>query len=364
MLAVSFPDKLYLFVIRHSGVIILSLPHKRLRYAGADDYRRRFEFFRWLDIAGVAQIPVVLHRRPLPQAFFPELRIHFQIGVAYVPETGCQQFVQPADLFDYGAADLSALFRGHPEHIVRIHPALDHGLMEQAGRRRDLHERGALHAAAGVAEDRYVVRIPAEAGYVLLHPAQRGHYVFHAKVSRVVILLAIVRQVEESEDIQPVVERYDHDAAVFTKVFRFIGIEFYGRATEEAASVQPDHNGLFLASINALGPNIDILAVLILRHPSVLDQYSHRLIGGAPALDRGRHLAIGQAVFYAVPWLHLLRRAVPFGVGILYSPELIYAFFKIPPHLALVCFNDRAMKITIEVGRHHITPFLYDLAGT
>src|SRR5699024_6809437 len=44
-------------------------------------------------------------------------------------------------------------------------------------------------------------------------------------------------------------------------------------------------------------------------------------------------------------------------------PELIYAFFKIPPHLALVCFNDRAMKITIEVGRHHITPFLYDLAA-
>ena len=71
----------------------------------------------------------------------------------------------------------------HAGGRARVHDAaLDDGAVVQTIRRGHLQERGDLAAAPGLAEDRHIVRIPAESGNILFHPFQCFDDIRHADV--------------------------------------------------------------------------------------------------------------------------------------------------------------------------------------
>ena len=77
--------------------------------------------------------------------------------------------------------------------------------MEQALRRRHAEQRAHLSGAAGLAEDRDVLRIAAEALDVVAHPLEAGDDVLLSRVARVgESFAAELREVDESEHVQPV----------------------------------------------------------------------------------------------------------------------------------------------------------------
>ena len=115
--------------------------------------------------------------------------------------------------------------------------------MEESLRRRHRHRRRHLAAAPGLAEDRDVSRIAAERRDVLLDPAERGDDVEHADVAGVGPLLAAaeIRQVEEPEQVQPVVDRHDDDVFLAREIGAVVEQPVAGAAAEPAA-VEPHHH--------------------------------------------------------------------------------------------------------------------------
>lgn len=86
------------------------------------------------------------------------------------------------------------------------------------------------------AEDGDVARVRAEARRVRPHPAQRRPLVREGETGRP----AELRMAEQAEDAQPVVHGHDHDAALRGQP---VGPVRVARAAEEAAAVEPDHDG-------------------------------------------------------------------------------------------------------------------------
>ena len=84
--------------------------------------------------------------------------------------------------------------------------ALHDALMEQAVRRRGLHQRPDLHTAAGLAEQRDVFRVTAEVCDIFVNPLQSCDHIGVAGVAGILIFLAERGKVEIAEDIEAVVE--------------------------------------------------------------------------------------------------------------------------------------------------------------
>ncbi len=88
--------------------------------------------------------------------------------------------------------------------------------MEQPARRRHGQQRADFAPAAGLAEDRHVAGIAAEPVDVVAHPLQRRDHVERAGVPRLCELgTADRREVEEAEDVEPLIHGNDHDVVAF-----------------------------------------------------------------------------------------------------------------------------------------------------
>ena len=155
--------------------------------------------------------------------------------------------------------------------------ALDDRLVKQAPCPRHGHQGGHLPAAAGLAEDRHVRGIAAEARDVVPHPLERGDDVEQTHVSRCRVLLAADgREVEEADRADAVVEA-DDDDIVACEVLSVVDVHLVAGAGGEAAAVQPDHDGA-LATVEAGSPDVQAQTVFALR-------------AGVPFVDEG-HLVL------------------------------------------------------------------------
>ena len=120
---------------------------------------------------------------------------------------------------------------------------LHRSAMEQSRRRRHAHQGGHLGAAARLAVDHDLVGIAAEIGDVLAHPAKRRNQVGHADVHRIGIgRPADLGQIEESEDVEAVIDRHRHDIVMPRHLRAFVRGQFVGRAEAETAAVKIDHH--------------------------------------------------------------------------------------------------------------------------
>ena len=137
--------------------------------------------------------------------------------------------------------------------------------MEEALGGRDVHQADDLAAAAGLAEDGDVAGIAAEGFDVVVNPLQRGHQVGHAGVAGVRVFGAVGRKIERAENVQPVIQADDHDVAELAQVLAVVGIGFHRGAVRESAAVHPDHDGLLHVRAEALRPDVQDLAVVVLQ---------------------------------------------------------------------------------------------------
>ena len=100
----------------------------------------------------------------------------------------------------------AVLLRGIAGDEVIDAAALHDALMEQAVRRRGLHQRPDLHTAAGLAEQRDVFRVAAEVCDIFVNPLQSCDHISVAGVAGILIFLAERGKIEIAEDIETVVE--------------------------------------------------------------------------------------------------------------------------------------------------------------
>jgi hypothetical protein len=137
--------------------------------------------------------------------------------------------------------------------------------VEQALGRWHRHQRADLPPAAGLAEDRDVLWVAAEAGDVVADPLQHGHQVEQADVGRAPVFLdPQPREVQVAEGVEAVVVGDDDRVVATGQVLAVVGEEVVARAPEEPAAVHPDHDGPVRGAVDLGGPDIDAEAVLAL----------------------------------------------------------------------------------------------------
>ena len=163
--------------------------------------------------------------------------------------------------------------------------ALRRDLVEEALRRRHVHHADDFAAAAGLPEDHHVAGVAAEALDVVVHPLQRHDQIGRAGVAGVRVLRTIGRQIERAEDVQPVVHADDHDVAELAERAAVVGVRLHRGAVREAAAVHPDHDRLLHRRREVLGPDVQILAVLV-RDPVAMRK--HEFVGADGGLLRAR----------------------------------------------------------------------------
>ena len=89
--------------------------------------------------------------------------------------------------------------------------ALHDALMEQAVRRRGLHQRPDLHTAAGLTENRNILRVSAECRDIVMYPLQCSYHICVSCIRRIFVFFAKRREIEITEDIQPMVHGNNND---------------------------------------------------------------------------------------------------------------------------------------------------------
>ena len=158
-----------------------------------------------------------------------------------------------------------ALRLGGPAGRNPVHTAaaLDDRFLDQIPRQRRGNERLDAAGARALAQDRDVVRIPAECGDVGMDPFERGDLVQEAVVAGNVVrtLRGQERMDQEAEDAEPVVDRDQDDALLGPDLAVELGL--VPPAAGVGAAVDPHRHRQLLARLaRGRGPDIQVQAVL------------------------------------------------------------------------------------------------------
>ena len=236
--------------------------------------------------------------------------------------------------------------------------ALHDGLVEQALGARHGEEGADLSAAARLAEDRDVAGIAAEAGGMLAHPFERGDEIEQAGIARLGEALAVRRQVEMAEDVEPVIDRDDHDVVAPREVHAVVARRV-GRAVGEGAAMQPDQDRA-LAVVEAGRPDMQRQAVLADRQ-GVDRAPDRRQLRPLRCRRRLRRAAgIGGRLAHARPRLGLARRHEAVGAGgrgaVGNALEDMHAAGRETGHAARRRLHDRRLHAHIDITGHRASP--------
>ena len=169
------------------------------------------------------------------------------------------------------------------------------------------------------------------------------------------------RQVEITHDIEPVVE-VDQDNVLLRQVHAIIERKLAAGAHGIATAVEPDHDRTLLAVVDTLGPDVQGLAVLILR--TVIPVEHESLLVALPAgADRLRRLrTIVQAAAYALPAVRLFRSHETLGLGVGNALESVDTVLDVTGNRTIGSLNEgvgriddhgRALVILVAAGRGH-----------
>ena len=149
---------------------------------------------------------------------------------------------------------------------------------------------------------------------MLTHPLQCGDQVEHPGIAGLgEALAARLRQIEMAEDVQAMVDGYDHDIVASCEPRAVIAWRV-GRAVRERAAMQPDHHRA-PCIVQSGRPDMQRQAVLADRQGIDRSPHGRKL----RALLGGRRLrratGIGDRLAYAGPRLGLARRHEAVGPG-------------------------------------------------
>ncbi len=154
--------------------------------------------------------------------------------------------------------------------------ALRRHFVKEALRIRRVQHANHFPAAAGLPEDHDVAGIPAEHLDVVAHPLERHDQIDGAGVAGLRVLRTVGGQVERPENIQPVIDADDHHVAKLAEAAAVVRVRLHRGAVREPAAVHPHHDRLLRGRREILGPDVQILAVLVL---DPVAMWKHELIG-------------------------------------------------------------------------------------
>ena len=229
-----------------------------------------------------------------------------------------------------------AVSRYYGHNLAVRYTAHDNGFMEQAVRFRYLHQPRNLHSAAGLSEQRHILRIPAEFFYIVMNPPQSRHKVSQPCVTGIPVFFPVRREIQKTEDIQPVVYRHNNDISLYCHIGTVIGRLLNGGTRRITASVQPYHNRFFSGFFQSRRPHIQILAVFILRPVTVRDQQlSRRGVLG----QKGTYKPVRRCFLHPFPWLHFPGHLEPACLCIGDPFEDMHPVKFIPLYFSRFCGN-------------------------
>ena len=232
--------------------------------------------------------------------------------------------------------------------------------MEQPRRRGHAHQRGHLGAAARLAVDHHPVGIAAEIGDVVANPAQRRDQVGHADVDRIGISRpADLGQIEESEDIEAVIDRHLDDIMMPRHLRSFVRGQLIGRAEAETAAMKIDHHRTLAGEAGR--PDVELehvfalVAVVPILDERLFNRTPHGVAlallgeGAIPAMQVLRAIrSVDQRGIFAVPGLGRFGRQPPVlaarVLAIGYSFEREDVAIHKTAHLAILRVRDRLAR--------------------
>jgi hypothetical protein len=141
-------------------------------------------------------------------------------------------------------------------------------------------------------EDRHALRIPAKGSDIVPHPFEGGDEVEHPDIGGTRVAFAMGRQVEEAEQVQPVVERDDHNVAATGKIAAVEGRQVVPGPGREPAAVQPHHHRPLPVVADRGRPDIDAQAIFALDAVVPLEEERLLVVQPAGALVLGTDQAI------------------------------------------------------------------------
>ena len=144
-----------------------------------------------------------------------------------------------------------------------------------------------------------------------MYPLEGGYTVEHPHIPRILVLLSARGEVEESEDVQAVVDAH-HDHILPRQAHTGIPCRC---SRVESAAVEPQHHRLTGVAVGR--PHVEHTAVL--RHLSL----AHRAVG----LLHGLRSPL-VTLSHTLPGLHRLRRHEAFDLCVWYSEESLCAFLN------------------------------------
>ena len=216
--------------------------------------------------------------------------------------------------------------------------------MEQSFCRRHGGQRQNLGAAAGLAEQSYVIWIAAEFCNVFMYPLQRRHNIQNSGVTGFLIFFPVCGKIQKAQGVQPVVHRYHHHVALAAEVFSVINVFHAGGTGEIAAAMEPHHDRTFLPVFNAGGPDVQVLAVFTLLQvpgfpvgPVPVGREDIVLLVG----ELGRYRRVIHGGFDSGPGFYRLRFLEPFRLRVLHALVIVNPFMYIALQRSGFCFRHR-----------------------
>ncbi len=180
--------------------------------------------------------------------------------------------------------------------------------MEESFGARHGEQRIHFSAAAALAEDGDVAGVAAEAADVFLHPFERENNVEHADVAGVGVFFAVLRKIEMTDGAEPMIERDEDDIAGAREAFAVVRRMLLAVAGDEAAAVEPDHDGTFGVVVDGRRPDVEAEAVFVLDAVVPVEQPGVFVVGPAGARALRRNVAVLHGAADAGPRLGLCGR--------------------------------------------------------
>ena len=154
----------------------------------------------------------------------------------------------------------------------------------------------------------------------------------------------------------------DQDDILLRQVHAIIERKLAAGAHRVATAVEPDHDRTLLAVVDALGPDVQGLAVLILR-TVVPVEHKSLLIALPAGTDSLRRLrTIVQAAAYALPAVRLYRSHETLGLGVGNTLEGVDTVLDVTGDRTIGSLDEgvrrihdhrRALVILVAAGRGH-----------
>ena len=200
-----------------------------------------------------------------------------------------------------------------------------------------------LATATALAEDGDVAGLTAEVSDILFNPLKGGHQVEQAHIARSRIFLTESGEIQKSKYIQSVVERNHYHVALAGQVGAIVTGQLLSATGCVTATVQPNHDGAFLAILDTRSPDVHAQAILTGEAIIPTVGKGHLVVGPTLTGSLRTGGTEGTAAANALPAVGSRRRHEALGLGVRDTFIYIEAILCVTGYLTLLGGSDSCL---------------------